>query len=147
MKKNKFYICKEKQLLGLCEINEKQLLSHYGKRSILTTEDLEFADFIWTIYCEADPHKFAGQIKKQTSFQYLSSCLRAHLQRFPNMLTGLNTMEHNILEITDASQYNFENAQGKKLEGIQNKTKCAELPDFINIQLKKQKKTLTKLKY
>ena len=98
------WVGKEKQLLGLCEINEKQLLSHYGKRSILTTEDLEFADFIWTIYCEADPHKFAGQIKKQTSFQYLSSCLRAHLQRFPNMLTGLNTMEHNILEMVNNYQ-------------------------------------------
>ena len=93
------WIDKETELLGLCQISDKQLKKHYDNRKNLTIEDIEFADFIWTIYCETDPHKFAGQIKKQTSFEYLSSCMRAHLQRFPNMITGLNTMEFNILEI------------------------------------------------
>lgn len=98
------WVDNKRELFGLCQLSDQQLKKQYEHRNMLTLEDIEFADFIWTIYCESDPLKFAGQIKKKTSFEYLASCMRAHLQRFPNMLTGLNTMEHNILEIVNNYQ-------------------------------------------
>lgn len=36
---------------------------------------------------------------KKSSFKYLSNCLKAHLERFPETKDGLNVMERNILEI------------------------------------------------
>ncbi len=97
----------EKRLFGLGELSDSQLKKHYNDRIKLTLDDLELAEYIWTLYCESNPKKIAGQIKKHSSFEYLSICLRAHLQRFPNMLTGLNVLEHNILEMVDT--YNIKN--------------------------------------
>ena len=88
-------------LKPLSLLSDAEILEYYDKRSLLDMNDLEFASYIWTIYCESNPAKIIGQIKKQSNFQYLAICLRAHLQRFPNMLTGLNTLEHNILQMVD----------------------------------------------
>ena len=94
-------------LKPLSLLTDPELLQYYDKKTLLTINDLEFASHIWTLYCESNPTKLIGQIKKQSSFQYLAICLRAHLQRFPNMLTGLNTLEHNILQMVD--QYKIQN--------------------------------------
>ena len=88
-------------LKSLSLLSDPEILQYYNKRSLLDINDLEFASHIWTLYCESNPTKIIGQIKKQSNFQYLAICLRAHLQRFPNMLTGLNTLEHNILQMVD----------------------------------------------
>jgi len=94
----------ENRLYGLSELSPKQLENHYTNKTLLTEDDLEFASYVWTLYCESNPQKIASHIKRKTSFEYLSICLRAHLQRFPNMLTGLNVLEHNILEMIDNYQ-------------------------------------------
>lgn len=99
----------EKKLLGLGELSDGQLKWHYENKMLLSIDDLEFADYIWTLYCESDPKKISGQIKKSSSFEYLAIGLRAHLQRFPNMLTGLNVLEHNILEMVH--NYQIKNVQ------------------------------------
>ncbi len=91
----------EQRLYGLGELTDQQLEMHYNQKKQLTLNDLELASHIWTLYSESNPQRIAGQIKKQSSFEYLSICLRAHLQRFPNMRTGLNTLESNILEMID----------------------------------------------
>ncbi len=107
----------EKKLMGLCEINDAQLKQHYENKVLLDINDLELADYIWTLYCESNPKKIAGQIKKHSSFEYLSISLRAHLQRFPNMLTGLNVLEHNILDMVDKYQIkNIQQLMGYALE-------------------------------
>ncbi len=107
----------EKKLFGLCELSDVQLKAHYQNKTLLTTDDLELADYVWTLYCESNPKKIAGQIKKNSSFEYLSICLRAHLQRFPNMLTGLNILEHNILEMINTYQIkNIKQLMGYALE-------------------------------
>lgn len=103
--------------LGLCELNDVQLKNHFENKILLNSNDLELAAHVWTLYCESNPTKIAGQIKKQSSFDYLSICLRAHLQRFPNMLTGLNTLEHNILEMIETYQIkNIKQLMGYALE-------------------------------
>ena len=107
----------ENKLFGLSELTDKQLRQHFEDKKLLTLDDLEFADYIWTLYCESDPKKIAGQIKKGSSFEYLSISLRAHLQRFPNMLTGLNVLEHNILEMVNTHQIkNVRQLMGYALE-------------------------------
>ncbi|KAA1246956.1 DUF1835 domain-containing protein [Aquimarina sp. RZ0] len=106
-----------KKCLGLCELSDIQLKQHFENKVLLNTNDLELASHIWTLYCESNPSKIAGQIKKESSFDYLSICLRAHLQRFPNMLTGLNTLEYNILEMIDKHQIkNIKQLMGYALE-------------------------------
>ncbi len=107
----------ETKLMGLCELSDSQLKEHYHNKVLLSLDDLELAEYIWTLYCESNPKKIAGQIKKHSSFEYLSICLRAHLQRFPNMLTGLNVLEHNILEMVDKYQIkNVKQLMGYTLE-------------------------------
>jgi len=106
-----------KKYLGLCELSTSDLTKHFENKVLLNMHDLELASHVWTLYCESNPKKIAGQIKKKSSFEYLSICLRAHLQRFPNMLTGLNTLEHNILEIVDSHQIkNIKQLMGYALE-------------------------------
>ncbi|MBQ4822586.1 DUF1835 domain-containing protein [Aquimarina sp. MMG016] len=106
-----------KKLMGLCELTDAQLKSHYKNKILLDIDDLEFADYVWTLYCESNPKKIAGQIKRNSSFEYLSISLRAHLQRFPNMLTGLNVLEHNILEMVEKYQIkNIRQLMGYALE-------------------------------
>ena len=38
-------------------------------------------------------------IVKESSFKYMSSCLKAHLKRFPDSQNGLSRLEKHILEI------------------------------------------------
>lgn len=102
-----------KKLMGLCELSDDQLKKHFNNKVTLSTDDLELASHVWTLYCESNPKKIAGQIKKNSAFEYLSICLRAHLQRFPKMLTGLNVLEHNILEMID----NYEIKNVRQLMG------------------------------
>ncbi len=107
----------DKKFYGLCELSDNQLKEHFKNKILLSLDDLEFGSHIWTLYCESKPQKIAGQIKNESSFEYLSICLRAHLQRFPNMLTGLNVLEHNILEIIDNYQVkNIKQLMGYALE-------------------------------
>jgi len=107
----------KKKLCGLCELSNTQLKEHYENKVLLNMDDLKLAEHVWTLYCESNPSKIAGQIRKHSSFEYLSTCLRAHLQRFPNMLTGLNVLEHNILEMINTYDIkNIKQLMGYSLE-------------------------------
>ncbi|MGB8703941.1 MAG: DUF1835 domain-containing protein, partial [Gillisia sp.] len=53
----------------------------------------------------------------KTNFEYLSSCIRAHIERFPNAATGLNTLEKNVLKIIDSNKVsNLNHLVGYTLE-------------------------------
>lgn len=54
---------------------------------------------VWDIYCGKDHNLLKPYIIKTSSFKYLNNCLKAHLERFPDSITGLNILEKNILEI------------------------------------------------
>ncbi|WP_370480058.1 DUF1835 domain-containing protein [Tamlana flava] len=88
-----------KGLKGLSELSTQQLIKHYKKKVRLTDEDIEIATTVWGIYCGVDHNLLKPFIVKASSFDYLSNCLKAHLERFPNSIDGLNVMERNILEI------------------------------------------------
>lgn len=88
-----------KNLVGLSELTTNQLIKHYKERIIFSDEDIQLAKDLWGIYCGHDHNLFKPYIIKSSSFKYLSNCLKAHLERFPNSKSGLNVLETNILEI------------------------------------------------
>lgn len=89
----------EEALKGLSELNPEQLDSHYKNRINLTKSDIEIALNVWEIYCGKDHNLLKPYITKKSSFQYLGCCLKAHLKRYPDSRSGLNTIEHNILSL------------------------------------------------
>lgn len=93
------FISGEKSLKGLSELNPEQLNDHYNNKIKLTKEDKKLAIDLWNIYCGKDHNLFKPYIVSKSSFKYMSNCLKAHIERFPNQKTGLSVLESNILRI------------------------------------------------
>ena len=89
----------ETDLKGLSELSTIQLLQHYKDKVKLTEKDIELAISIWHIYCGKDHSLLKPYIIQKSSFKYLSNCLKAHIERFPNLKSGLNVLEKNILTL------------------------------------------------
>ncbi len=89
----------EKEFQPLSQLPLKHLKNHFDQRIHLDREDLELANLIWQYYNEENPLKLKALIKHKSNFEYLSSCVRTHIERFPNSKTGLNTIEANILRL------------------------------------------------
>lgn len=99
----------EIDLKGLSELSSEQLMSHYKNKIILTNEDKNLALTLWRTYCGKDHNLFKPYITQKSSFKYLSNCLKAHLKRFPDAKTGLNDLEHNVLEIIKSKEVKSRN--------------------------------------
>ena len=99
----------EKEFKPLSQLNLKELKNHYDNRIHLNSDDIEIASLIWELYCGNNPLKLKPQIKVQTNFEYLSSCIRAHIERFPNSISGINTLEKNILKLIENHDIKNEN--------------------------------------
>lgn len=84
---------------GLAELGPNQLLNHYKNKIKLTEADKELAIALWRTYCGRDHNIFKPYIVQSSSFEYMSNCLKAHLKRFPDSLSGLSVIEENILTI------------------------------------------------
>lgn len=91
----------QSQLKALSELSDTELAKHYENKLKLSEEDLKVAHHIWLLYCDEKPIELKAEIRKSSNFNYLSSCIRAHIERFPNINTGLNTLETNILKLID----------------------------------------------
>ncbi|NCO64638.1 MAG: DUF1835 domain-containing protein [Flavobacteriales bacterium] len=89
----------EKNLKGLTELTPNQLNNHFKNKIELAEEDLELAITLWDIYCGKDHNLLKPYIIKGSNFKYMSNCLKAHLERFPDSISGLNILEKNLLEI------------------------------------------------
>lgn len=89
-----------KKLFALPELNQKQIQSHFKNRIELTEDDIEYADYIWQLYCSDSPLRLETIYKfnPMSPFQYLASAIEAHLQRFPSIENGLNSVENSILK-------------------------------------------------
>lgn len=99
----------EKEFQPLSQLGPKELKNHYQNSIKLNTEDIEAALLIWELYCGDNPMKLKPQIKITTNFEYLSSCIRAHIERFPNSITGINTLERNILKLIEKQNIKNQN--------------------------------------
>ncbi|WP_422104401.1 DUF1835 domain-containing protein [Winogradskyella sp.] len=89
----------EKNLKGLGELTPEQLTDHYNKRVFLTNKDKELAITLWRTYCGKDHNILKPYIVTESSFKYMSNCLKAHLKRFPHQKSGLSVLEDNILRL------------------------------------------------
>ena len=89
----------EKNLKGLTELSSGQLFYHYNNKQLLTPEDIDLAISVWKTYCGSDHNLLKNYIVQKSSFKYLTNCLKAHLERFPNLKSGLDILEENILTI------------------------------------------------
>lgn len=89
----------EKDLKALSELQPEQLHQHFEKKISLSADDVDLITSLWRIYCGKDHNLFKPFIVKRSSFPYLSSCLKAHLQRFPDSITGLSTLEMHTLKM------------------------------------------------
>ncbi|NDV14949.1 DUF1835 domain-containing protein [Muricauda sp. TY007] len=89
-----------KKLYGLNELSDEKLIALYDNRKILSQDDIEYADYIWQLYCSDNPIRLENQIANNDfQFEYLSDALKTHLKRFPTIKNGLNDLENHILEV------------------------------------------------
>ncbi|MFV0247713.1 MAG: DUF1835 domain-containing protein [Tenacibaculum sp.] len=97
-------------LFSLNELNNSELLEHFKHRVALNKDDIEYADYIWQLYCSDCPlplenaHKF----NPNSPFVYLEKAVKAHLQRFPSIKNGLNKMENCLLDLADKNEFKNE---------------------------------------
>lgn len=99
----------ESDFKGLGELSPEQLLKHYDRKIPLTNEDLDLASNLWQLYCGKSHNLIKPYIVKTSSFQYLNSCLKAHLKRFPDSINGLGRLEHHVLETINLNEIKSEN--------------------------------------
>lgn len=98
-----YFVCSgrikgEKDLKGLGELSPEELLKHYKEKIKLEENDIEIATGVWEIYCGKDHNLLKPMIQKSSNFKYLNSCLKAHLERFPDSKNGLSRLEFHILK-------------------------------------------------
>lgn len=99
----------DREFQPLSQLSTDSLRNHFENRIQLNTDDIEVANLIWELYCGNNPLLLKPHIKKNTNFEYLSSCIRAHVERFPNSITGLNSLERNVLRLIENHEITNEN--------------------------------------
>lgn len=89
------------KLYALNELNDEQLMGLYENKKVLSQDDIEYADYIWQLYCSDNPIRLEHLSDfKNYQFDYLGDAIKAHLHRFPSVKNGLNAMENNILHLS-----------------------------------------------
>ncbi|WP_036385113.1 DUF1835 domain-containing protein [Muricauda sp. MAR_2010_75] len=85
---------------GLSELSDEKLMELYENRIMLTQDDIEYADYVWQLYCSDNPIRLENLINNDNfQFEYLSDALKTHLKRFPTIKNGLNELENHILDV------------------------------------------------
>ena len=103
-------ICSGKQdgtdrLYSLGELSHEQLIDAYANRCTLSQDDIEYADYIWQLYCSDNPIRLEHISDFDNyQFKYLSQAVKTHLKRFPTIKNGLNDMENKMLNIAIAKK-------------------------------------------
>ena len=86
-------------LKKISELNSNQVNRKYLKRIELTTDDIEYADYMWQLYCSNCPLRLETIYKynPMSPFIYLSKAFEMHLKRFPSVENGLNFLENHVV--------------------------------------------------
>ena len=92
---------------GFSLLSEEQINLLYKNRVSLSQDDIEYADYIWQLYCSDSPLRLETVYKfnPMSPFQHLESAIEAHLKRFPSIENGLNFVENNILTTANSHQF------------------------------------------
>ena len=93
------------KMYGLSELSNEQLHKLYEERVILSQNDIEYADYVWQLYCSDNPIRLENLIDFENyQYDYLSDAIKAHLRRFPTIKNGLNEVENNVLQISSTEK-------------------------------------------
>ena len=88
------------RLYGLNDLSDEQLRKHFENRVVLTQDDIEYADYVWQLYCSDNPIRLENLMDfDQYQFEYLEEAIRTHLKRFPTIMNGLNEIENRVLQL------------------------------------------------
>lgn len=105
-------VCNQKEpaknnTIEISQNTQKQIDKLFKNRQTLTQDDLEYADYIWQLYCSDSPLRLETVYKfnPMSPFQHLAAAVEAHLQRFPSIENGLNNIENNILKAAKNKQF------------------------------------------
>lgn len=92
-------------------LNQEQISNYFENRITLSQDDIEYADYIWQLYCSDSPLRLETVYKfnPMTPFQHLAAAIEAHLQRFPSIENGLNKIENNILKTANSHHFETKN--------------------------------------
>lgn len=97
------------EFLGLCELSDAEILDLYDNRVELTQDDIEFADYVWQLYCSDNPIRLENVSGfDEYQFKYLESAIELHLKRFPTIKNGLNDIENKILHVASKEKLESE---------------------------------------
>ena len=110
------------QMIPLSQLNKRDLLKANKDKYLLCTDDIEYADFIWQLYCENNPIRLYNHASREReAFPYLKSAIHAHCKRFPSVRNGLNFLENKMLWLADdQSRENKEALIGAILQDQEN---------------------------
>jgi hypothetical protein len=99
------------KLYGLAQLSEAQISDQYQHKIMLSIDDIEYADYVWQLFCSNNPIQLQNvhQYQPSKTFKYLTDGLLAHLQRFPSIKNGLNTIENTILDIASNTKISSKN--------------------------------------
>jgi hypothetical protein len=87
------------RLYELSDLSDEQLLNSYENKIKLSQNDIEYADYVWQLYCSDNPIRLENLIDFENyQFNYLSDAIKVHLRRFPSIKNGLNELENRVLE-------------------------------------------------
>ncbi len=88
------------RLYGLGDLSDEQIKELYKTRVELSQDDIEFADYVWQLYCSDNPIRLEHLTDfEQYHFNYLGEALKTHLRRFPTIKNGLNEIENRVLQV------------------------------------------------
>ena len=88
------------RLYGLGDLSDEQIQELYKTRVELSQDDIEFADYVWQLYCSDNPIRLEHLTDfEQYHFNYLGEALKTHLRRFPTIKNGLNEIENRVLQV------------------------------------------------
>ncbi|MGB5226854.1 MAG: DUF1835 domain-containing protein [Eudoraea sp.] len=89
------------RLYRLNDLSDEQLLNSYENKIKLSQNDIEYADYVWQLYCSDNPIRLENLIDFDNyQFDYLSDAIKVHLRRFPTIKNGLNELENRVLEFS-----------------------------------------------
>ena len=94
-------------LYALSQLSDEHLLRLYKNKIELSQDELEYADYIWQLYCSDNPLRLESynKFENKTQLKYLPNAIEAHLQRFPTVKNGLNTLENQLLDMAVNDTY------------------------------------------
>jgi hypothetical protein len=89
------------KMYGLGEVSDEKLLELYENRVELSMNDIEYADYVWQLYCSDNPIRLENLTDLDNyRYDYLSDAIKTHLKRFPTIKNGLNEIENHVLKLS-----------------------------------------------